>query len=34
MEMGGFRGFGCPKRHPDAQLAKTSNMGTLPYSNK
>ena len=24
---GGFRGFGCPKRHPDALLAKTMILG-------
>ena len=27
---GAFQGFGCPKRHPDALLAKTMNL-TLLY---
>ena len=26
---GAFLGFGCPKRHPDALLAKTMPMGSV-----
>ena len=26
---GAFQGFGCPKRHPDALLAKTMSLGIL-----
>ena len=28
--IGAFYGFGCPKRHPDALLAKTIFEGVLP----
>ena len=29
VSMGGFRGFGYPKRHPDALLAKTMLLGFI-----
>ena len=28
---GAFKGFGCPKRHPDALLAMTILLSTLGY---
>ena len=30
--MGSFEGFGCPKRHPDALLAKTMDCEECPAS--
>ena len=28
---GSFKGFGCPKRHPDALLAKTMGESSFSY---